>query len=293
VIRLHGYSLYFNRQEEVQVSVDLEPLQSLVPLPEMQPVLYLLDAEGQPIGATNDLQPTLVWFPPTQWPVGEMVRVRFNTLPWYTRQTEHYRLALGLVNGTDVWNSPRYRPSLSQPTGFAVRLPADGTLVELAQIRHAWGIPAGGPQLRQFTLPNPSHSLQANFDNQIQLLGYSDPQISTTRPPTADRRPPELSITLYWQAMTTPTTLTRFVQFIGPDGQVYGQNDSAPDQGNYPTHLWQPGEVVAETVTLPLPSDRPVGDYTLHIGLYHPDTRARLPLVSGGDHVVIAINGLP
>jgi uncharacterized membrane protein len=290
MIRLHGYSLIFNRQEEVQVSVDLEPLQLLASLPELQPVLYLLDAAGQPVGATTDLQPTLVWYPPARWPVGETVRVRFNTLPWYTRATESYRLALGFVNGSDPWEvSRRYPPSLSQPTDLAVRFPANGTLVELAQIHQVWGLPEGGPTRRQFTLPHPPHSFQANFDNQIMLLGYSTPQISNPPPltPAAAPRPPMLSITLYWQALVTPPNLTRFVQFIGPDGQIYGQDDSAPDRGQYPTSLWQPGEVVIETITLPLEPERPAGNYTLHIGLYHPDTGLRLPLISGGDHIEI------
>lgn len=298
-LRLHGYSLYFNRQEEVQVSVDLEPLQSLAAMPEVQPVLYLLDAEGQPVGATTDLQPTLVWFPPAQWSVGKTVRVRFNTLPWYTRGIPAYRLALGLVNGNDPWDvARRYHPILSRPTDLAVRLPADGNLVELAQIHHVWGMPAGGPTTRQFSLPAPPHAVQANFDKQIKLLGYSTPQISNPGSLTTDYRPPasntrspisDLTITLYWQALTAPQPLTRFVQFIGPDGQIYGQNDSAPDHGQYPTYLWQPGEVVVETVTLPLQPDRPAGDYTLHIGLYHPDTGRRLPLTSGGDHTEIAV----
>ncbi|MBE7470279.1 MAG: DUF2079 domain-containing protein [Anaerolineales bacterium] len=303
VIRLNGYSLHFNRQEEVQVSVDLEPLQSLAALPELRPVLYLLDAEGQPVGATTDLQPILVWFPPVEWPVGQTVRVRFNTLPWYTRDTTAYRLALGLVNGSDPWDiSRRYRPSFSQLPDFAVRLPADGTLVELARIEHVWGMPEGGPVSRQFTLPNPPHPLQANFANQIKLLGYSTPEISDRRPPThstgsgqaADRQSPSeaanLQLTLYWQALTDPANLTRFVQLIGPDGQIYGQNDSAPDRGQYPTSLWQPGEVVVETVTLTLSPDRPVGNYSLRIGLYQPDTGIRLNLVEGGDYLEILMD---
>jgi hypothetical protein len=228
----------------------------------------------------------LVWFPPAQWPVGQTIRVRFNTLPWYTRDTAAYRLALGLVNSSDPWDmSRRYRPTLSQPTAFAVRLPADTTLVELAQIHHIWGMPEGGPTLRQFTLPHPPHTLQANFDNQIKLLGYTTPQISN---PQSPGEVSTLRLTLYWLALTTPENLTRFVQFIGPDGQLYGQNDSASDRGQYPTHLWQPGEVVIETVTLPLKSDRPAGNYTLHIGLYYPDTGVRLPLLTGSDHVEIS-----
>ncbi len=290
-LRLRGYSLHFNRQEEVQVSVDLEALPSLASTPELQPVLYLLDAEGQPVGATTDLQPTLVWFPPTQWPVGETVRVRFNTLPWYTRATPAYRLALGVVNGTDPWDvSRRYRPTLTQPTDYAVRLPADGTLVELARLEHIWGMPEGGPILRQFTLPHPPHPLQTNFADQIKLLGYSSSPISNPQYPKGTMSLiTNLQITLYWQALTPPENLTRFVQFVGPDGQIYGQNDSAPDRGQYPTYLWQPGEVVVETVTLLLQPNRPAGNYRLHIGLYHSNTGVRLPLTSGGDHVEILL----
>ncbi len=294
VVRLHGYSLHFNRQEEVQISVDLEPLPALISTPDIQPVLYLLDAEGQPVGATTDLQPTLVWFPPAQWRVGETVRVRFNTLPWYTRDIPAYRLALGLVNGTDPWDvSRRYRPTLTQPAGYAVRLPADGALVELARLEHAWGIPAGGPVIRQFNLPHPPHPLQADFADQIRLFGYTTPQTQNLRPLGGQSNIQNLTITLYWQALTTPGALTRFVQFIGPDGQIYGQNDSAPDRGHYPTPLWQPGEVVVETVNLPLLPNRPAGDYTLHIGLYHPDTGARLPLISGGDHIEVGVSSQP
>jgi hypothetical protein len=285
-LRLHGYTLHFNRQEEIQVTVDLEPLQ---PLPEdIQPVLYLLDTTGRVAGATTDLQPTLVWYPPNQWPVGETVRVHFNTFPWYTRDTEAYGLALGVVSGADVWDvSHRHRPIITQPPDFATRLPADGTLVELARIEQVWGMPEGGPVARQFTPPRIPHPLEANFDNQLKLLGHTALEISETE------KGQNLTISLYWQAITSPENLTRFVQLVGPDGGpnglVYGQNDSAPDYSHYPTHLWQPGEVVLETVTFSLHLERPPGNYTLHIGLYHPDTGQRLPLISGGDHAEILV----
>jgi hypothetical protein len=241
-------------------------------------VLYLLDTTGQPVGATTDLQPTLVWFPPNQWPVGETVRVHFNTLPWYTRETKAYRLALGVVEGTDVWNGYRHPPTIVQPTEFVSRLPADGSLIELARIEHVWGMPEGGPDMRQTDLPRIPNVLEANFDDQIKLLGYSTPQIDNQT----------LTLDLYWQAANVSNNLTRFVQLVGPGG-VYGQNDSIPDYGNYSTDLWQTGEVVVETVAFPLQPDRPTGEYTLHIGLYRPDTGQRIPLVDGSDHVEISV----
>ncbi len=289
VVRLRGFSLYFNREEEVQVSIDLEPRQ---PLAGLQPVLYLLDGRGQPVGATVDRQPALVWFPPGQWPPGKTVRVHFNTLPWHTRSDSiltnsgngTYGLALGLINGDDVWEiGSRQRPAVRQSGRWATRLPADGSLVQLARLEQVWGIPEGGPMARQFELPDPPRSLQANFDNQVRLLGYTPLTLS-------DSQPHLLSLSLHWQAVAQPQPLTRFVQLIGPDGRVYSQNDSAPDFGNYPTQLWQPGEIVIEQVTLPVSAEEyPPGSYTLHVGLYRPDTGQRLSLLSGGDHVEIAV----
>ena len=44
--------------------------------------------------------------------------------------------------------------------------------------------------------------------------------------------------------------------------------------------------MVIETVTFPVTTDRPPGDYRLHVGLYRPDTGERLPLATGGDGVI-------
>ncbi len=281
-VRLRGYSLHFNRQEEVQVTVDLEPLRPLVAI---QPVLYLLDAAGQPVGATTDPQPALVWYPVEQWPVGQVVRVRFNTLPWYTRDIAAYRLALGVVDGADPWALPaRQRPQLAGPTPFAVRLPAEGTLVELARIEQPWQMPGGGPLPRRFSRPAPPQSLSANFAGQFELFGADSPHI-TPLPDGSEL----LSVTLYWQALAAPENLVRFAQLVGPDGQLYGQQDSPPDNGQYPTPLWQPGEVVVETVTFPVAANRPPGNATLHVGLYRPTSGERLSLAAGGDHVELGV----
>ncbi len=141
-------------------------------------------------------------------------------------------------------------------------------------------MPEGGPSFRHFTSPPIPHPLQAGFGGQVSLLGYSSPRLS---------KETALSLTLYWQATTRPDPLTRFVQLVGPDGQLYGQQDSAPDEGMYPASLWQPGEVVAEEVRFSVPAERPAGRYTLHIGLYHPTTGERLRLPSGEDHVEITL----
>lgn len=270
-VRLHGYTLHFNRQEEVEISLTLEALHPLSA--EIQPVLYLLDESGQPLGGTEDKPATVVWLPPSAWQVGQRVQVRFNTLPWYTRNRASYRLAVGIINGADIWAIPaRLSPQIRAAGDIALRLPADRTLIELARFTLRWGIPTGGPYPRQTMLPSMSTWLEVNFNQQVMLEGYS---LSLDEG--------SMSIKLVWQAIDSLPDLTRFVQVIGPDGTVFSQSDAAPDQ--YPMSLWQPGEIVSEVVTLPI-----IEGAVLHVGLYDPLTGQRLPLASGGDHIVIPLD---
>ena len=88
--------------------------------------------------------PVLAWYPPESWPVGETVRLQFNTVPWHTRETGAYRLGFGLVDDSDVWHmAGRQPPSVRDAAEFALRLPADGSLIELARIEQPWAMPIG------------------------------------------------------------------------------------------------------------------------------------------------------
>ena len=61
-----------------------------------------------------------------------------------------------------------------------------------------------------------------------------------------------------------------------PDTEdIVTQSDAMPQGGAYPTSWWIKGEVVSETVTLPL-EGVPGGEYRLAVGLYDR-TVTRLP----------------
>lgn len=98
------------------------------------------------------------------------------------------------------------------------------------------------------------------------------------------------SLTLNWQANTAiETDYTVFIQAwsdagvaqVGSETYVAGF-DGPPRQGDYPTSLWQPGDIVIDTHPLDL-SRLPHGRYELIVGLYNPANGERLPAVSGGD----------
>ncbi len=280
-LALTGFDLRFNRAETVRVTTFWRVLAP--PPAGLQPVLFLLDAAGNPVGATSgDTTATLVWYPPEEWRAGDEVVVTFNALNWDTRNHPAYRLAVGVTTAVNPWDVGARRLPQVRQSPFAAHYAADRTLVELARFRQVAGMQTGAPPARTFSAPKMGYQLDANFGGQVRLVGYDDPQVS------ADG----LSVRLVWQAVGNgPGDWTRFAQVLGADGAVRAQNDSPPQGGTYPTALWQAGEFVAETVRIPLENPLPAGAHSLLVGLYNPVDGGRLPLASGGDYVEIRFSG--
>jgi hypothetical protein len=67
-----------------------------------------------------------------------------------------------------------------------------------------------------------------------------------------------------------------FLHLLGPDGTLVTQSDGVPADWRRRTTGWLPGEFVVETRTLTLPTDAPLGEYTLWAGMYDPVTGDRL-----------------
>ncbi len=112
------------------------------------------------------------------------------------------------------------------------------------------------------------------FGDKAALLSYAI---------APDRR----SVTLNWQAAAPlESDYTVFLQLWqagppGTKGQYVTGFDGPPVQGDYPTSLWQPDEIIIDTHPLDL-SAVPAGDYYLLAGLYHPTTGERLPAFAAG-----------
>jgi hypothetical protein len=67
-----------------------------------------------------------------------------------------------------------------------------------------------------------------------------------------------------------------FTHLLGPDGQLWGQQDNVPVQGTYPTTAWLPGEVVEDTYAIEVVSGAPSAQYELEVGMYDAATGDRL-----------------
>jgi hypothetical protein len=126
----------------------------------------------------------------------------------------------------------------------------------------------------------PATLLSANFADSIELMGITTtPYAQLSAPYTT------LPITLHWQVIRpTDRPYTVFLQLLNEQGEVVGSWDQQPFGGLYPTSLWSPNEIIADTIHLPLPAEGlPPGTYRLITGFYDFDTGQRLPVAAGGD----------
>jgi len=125
----------------------------------------------------------------------------------------------------------------------------------------------------------PATPLSANFAEVIHLIGV------TLQPSLPQNPASKLKVTFHWQAQQpADRAYTIFLQLLNEQGEVVGGWDSQPFNGLYPTSLWSPGEIIADTFTLPLPeAGLPPGAYRLISGFYDFETGQRLPVVGGGD----------
>jgi hypothetical protein len=124
----------------------------------------------------------------------------------------------------------------------------------------------------------PDHALNVDLGKQIRLLGFD---LSGR-----DLYPDEsLDLTLYWQATDQPSAdYTVFTQIIGPDGQVWGQQDNQPQQGRYPTTYWEDQDPVLDRYRLTLREGAPPGQYQLFVGMYDLQTGQRLHAIDAEDN---------
>jgi len=124
----------------------------------------------------------------------------------------------------------------------------------------------------------PDHPVEASFGDVARLLGYS---VSAEEVSPGDT----LYLTLFWQPLTpTDTGYTVFTHLLGghnpaTQGPLWAGHDSQPDGAQYPTTVWQPGELILDVHALTVPAEAPPGEYQLEAGMYLLATMARLPAV--------------
>jgi 4-amino-4-deoxy-L-arabinose transferase-like glycosyltransferase len=207
--------------------------------------LQLQDEDGQAWGEHHS-RPVEGAYPTIRWDKGEIVRDQRDWVVPPDVPSGRHRLLVGLVD---------------EASGEQVDQTDLGWLTVEARERVT-------------TMPSIGYPLAANFDHQVELLGY-DLEETSLRPGDT------LHLTLYWQALAEmDKSYTVFTHLLDSDSRMRGQKDSVPGNGTLPTTSWVAGEIITDRYEIAIHSDAQPGQYVLEIGFYDADTGQRLPVIN-------------
>ncbi|MDX1686390.1 MAG: glycosyltransferase family 39 protein [Candidatus Promineifilaceae bacterium] len=227
--------------------------------------LHLLGRELESVGSVNR-HPASGMIPTSEWEAGQIWRDVYHLYASRTAEAPaRLQIRVGLYDPAADADLPATGPAgdpLPLLTVGAARLapPSDNA--------------APAPDVR----PN------VPLADGITLLGYSlTPQ--PAHPGSA------LRLTLYWRVRAMPSRNYQvFVHLLDTAGEQIVVADGPPVAGYFPTAFWRAGDVVEDEHTLAIPADLAPGDYRIAVGLYDPDSGARLTREDGqGDTVFLSV----
>lgn len=126
---------------------------------------------------------------------------------------------------------------------------------------------------QSYAIPNPTYF---NLADKVALVGYDLEE-------RAVRSGETFHLTLFWQALDKmDEDYTVFNHLIDEKDKVWGQRDSQPLNGYYPTTLWDGGEIVKDDYHLIIEDDALAGEYQIEVGMYRLEDGERLSVVDEG-----------
>jgi 4-amino-4-deoxy-L-arabinose transferase-like glycosyltransferase len=180
-------------------------------------------------------------------------------------------MALVLVVGWAEVIPTRFR----RPVGIAglAAWAATALLCAALVIKPAYALPERVESLDG--LAKAPSDLHVYFHECCELVGYI--------PPEGPVHPDDwVPLTLVWRA-TAPmdTNYSLFIHARTADAQLVGQMDTYQGRGMYPTTLWRPGEIIADTIRVPLdPAADTPSMIQFYVGMYNHTTMEDLPAFS-------------
>jgi hypothetical protein len=133
--------------------------------------------------------------------------------------------------------------------------------------------------------------LQANFSNQVMLLGYDLPNVQVVSGG-------EIPLTLYWKAIKPVlVNYSVFVHLVRPPEHLWGQDDRL-NPADFPMTRWPVDKYVRDRHRLPVLPGTPPGEYEIEVGFYRQDSGERLLVleaegISGGVRLPSKVQVLP
>ncbi len=178
------------------------------------------------------------------------------TVLWYFQQVEGYRPDM-----TVIYPVERLGEALAM--GRPVYLSRT-----LAGISDRYPLTMAGPLIALLPAPDktvPPDAISSNlvFSDTLELAAY---RYESDIP----ARGGILPVTFYWRALKQPDAdYSVGLRLLDGDGnEIWKEDSQHPVLGSYPTHLWSPGQVVADYYEVPLDRTLPAGTYRIGVILY-------------------------
>ncbi len=262
LIELRGYDLGARTVKQGDALRVTLYWRALAPMSESYRVFVHLVGLDNRVAGGADVIPARGAFPTVYWQPGDILRddvqipVAANALPG------KYSIEVGLY-------------PVGQPGARLATVGSDDDRALLDAVKVAAREPvAAAPQVR----------VGASFAGKAELIGYDVTNLAKAGEPSQGLR-----LTLYWQSLAPfDRDYTVFVHLLDQNGKTIAQQDQQPQAGNYPTSIWDTGDLIRDDYTLPLPPNSLLAQYHIEMGMYRPDTGERLPVQLGNaqsDHL--------
>lgn len=222
--------------------------------------VHLYGREKQLLGQ-RDTYPGLGNYPTRLWRVGDTIGDTYR-VPIAKEGLAPTRVAIevGLYDLSTMERLPAFDKEMA-PLDYPV----------IGQVKL---VPRHPPE---YFMLNPVHF---NLGGEVALVGYEMERGRISPGGT-------VHLTLYWQALTKMDRgYTVFTHLIDGEGGIWAQRDDQPLKGDYPTSLWDGGEIVKDDYELVVEADLPAGGYQVEVGMYSLETMERLPLLGEEGEVV-------
>lgn len=230
----------------------------------------LIDRHGNVLSKATG-EPFAGKYPLQRWPSGRFARDVWELKLDPPLAPGAYSLQMGLYRTVD--GQPIDAAPMDPATGAVVKNQASSAAVPLTKLR----IPVPPPSAEELESATP---LEARVGHDLVLARYSL---------HSDRAARTVHLTLYWRSTAkTDQDYTVFAHVLDSAGKVIAQVDLPPRGGDYPTSLWEPGEIIKDAYDLRIPDDAPAPPYSIEVGMYSYPGVQRLA-AGGSDHLLLPL----
>ena len=242
------------------------------PLAEMEQdynvFLHVLGRDEQVI-AQEDTYPGMGSYPTSLWQVGRVIKDTYGmyVLP-ESKAPSRFRVDVGVYDRSTGEVLPAFDRDGHPLHGVTV---AQGKVTTRQEPRYSGYTPVA------FDLAHPFDSAQ---DRQVSLTGYKVDKAEVKAGET-------IKVALYWRAQKKMAEdYTVFVHLVDEEGTIWGQHDSQPVNGYYPTSFWDQDEIVKDKHNFVVGEDTPPGEYRIEVGMYRLADGQRLTIVDQDGQVL-------